>query len=63
MKLVRRIVLICLRHNILFKSKHIPGKQNVVADKLSRLKFQETLALEPWLNRQLVQIPLQLLQI
>lgn len=44
MKLVRRIVLICLRHNILFKAKLIPGKQNVVGDKLFRLKFQEILA-------------------
>lgn len=63
MKLVRRLVLICLRNNILFKAKHVPGKQNVIADKLSRLDFQKTLALAPWLNRQPVQIPLHLLHI
>ena len=42
MRLVRRLVISALKCNIYFKSKHIPGKYNVIADKLSR--FQETAA-------------------
>lgn len=41
MKLVRRLVVAAMKNNILFKAKHIPGKQNVLADYLSRFKFQE----------------------
>ncbi|KAK7474811.1 hypothetical protein BaRGS_00033949 [Batillaria attramentaria] len=29
--LVRQLVLLCLQHNILFRAKHIPGKQNTCA--------------------------------
>lgn len=63
MKLVKRLVLICLCNNILFKAKHVPGKHNVIADKLSRLEFHETLVIAPWLNRCPVQIPPHLLHI
>ena len=41
--LLRTLVLICLRNNILFKARHIQGVKNVLADRLSRLqvgKFQ-----------------------
>lgn len=36
MWLLRRLVLICLRRNILFQAVHIPGKLNTRADLLSR---------------------------
>ena len=36
MKLVRKMVLILLRHNITFKSAHIPAKENKLCDALSR---------------------------
>ena len=39
MRLVRRLVVTALKCNVYFKSKHIPGKTNVITDKLSR--FQE----------------------
>lgn len=35
MKLIRRLVLEALKHNILFKAKHIAGKSNTLADHLS----------------------------
>ena len=35
MRLVRRLVVTALKFNVYFKSKHIPGKNNVIADKLS----------------------------
>ena len=58
MKLVRRLVIACLSYNILFKSKHVPGKHNSLPDALSRFKFQEAHAMAPWLEK----IPSQLSQ-
>ena len=40
MSFVRKLVLICLRNNIVFKAKHVPGSRNVLADALSRLQVQ-----------------------
>ena len=39
MILVRRLVLSCLKNNILFKAEHVPGVLNGPADALSRLKI------------------------
>ena len=36
MVLLRDLVLSCLRHNILFQARHIPGFTNSLADYLSR---------------------------
>lgn len=61
--LVRRLVLIALKHNIWFKSKHIPGKINVIADSLSRLQFQKAHTEAPWLRTNPVELPQSLLVI
>ncbi|XP_032231780.2 uncharacterized protein LOC116614660 [Nematostella vectensis] len=37
---VRHLVALCLKHNILFRAKHIPGVHNILADSLSRLQLQ-----------------------
>jgi hypothetical protein len=42
---VRKMVLICLKRNILFKAKHIPGVKNKLADALSRLQVHTFLQL------------------
>jgi hypothetical protein len=34
--LLRRLVLVCLKHNILFQAEHIPGVKNTLCDYLSR---------------------------
>lgn len=47
MKLVRKLVLACLKHNILFKSSHVEGCKNVLADALSRLQVDEFRRLSP----------------
>lgn len=39
MRLIRRLVLATLSYNIHFRAKHIPGKHNVTADRLSRFQF------------------------
>lgn len=50
MRLVRRLVIAALTHNILFNAKHIPGKSNCIADHLSRFNFQEARTIAPWLD-------------
>lgn len=44
---VRKMVLICLKHNILFKAKHVQGVHNHLADSLSRLQIQKFLQMAP----------------
>ncbi|MES9881299.1 MAG: reverse transcriptase domain-containing protein [Sedimenticola sp.] len=60
MRLIRRLVVACLSFNILFRAHHIPGKQNVVADKLSRFQFQEARRLAPWLDKQSTPVPVNI---
>ena len=47
MYFVRQLVLICLRNNIVFKAKHVPGSRNGLADALSRLQVQTFQRLAP----------------
>ena len=47
MAFARKLVSICLHHNILFKAKHIPGVRNQLADALSRLQVQTFRQLAP----------------
>ena len=48
MALVRSLVLACLKHNILFRARHLPGVDNVLADALSRLQVHRFKQLAPW---------------
>ena len=50
MPLVRRLVLVLLKHNIMFRCKHIPGFENVLADNLSRLRIDKFKELFPTAN-------------
>ena len=61
MVLVRRLVLSALKFNILFKAKHIPGKHNNIADRLSRFQVNEARCLAPWLAKNPVVPPHHLL--
>ncbi|KAK3086988.1 hypothetical protein FSP39_000072 [Pinctada imbricata] len=56
MKLVRRLVVCILKHNVVFKACHIPGVLNVAADKLSRLQVQQFVQLYPHMARNQVKI-------
>ena len=47
MCLVRKLVLSCLVHNIVFKAKHIEGSKNIIADALSRFQFGRFRAVAP----------------
>ena len=44
---VRKMVLICLKYNVLFKAKHIPGIHNHLADSLSCLQIRKFLQMAP----------------
>ena len=63
MKLVRRLVLAALKYNIFFRSKHIPGKSNIICDLLSRFSFQEAMKIAPWLEPKRTAIPSHLLEL
>ena len=63
MKLVRRLVVAAMRHNIMFCSKHVPGKTNYVADNLSRFQLQEANQWAPWLDRDQCTLPTAFLHI
>ena len=61
MRLIRRLVVVAMKSNILFKARHIPGKHNVLADHLSRFKFQEAENFAPWLDQHPTTVPDHLL--
>ena len=39
MVLMRKLIVSCLRYNIQFTARHVPGCDNTLADKLSRFHF------------------------
>ena len=41
LRVLKEIVLLCLRLNVSFRAKHVPGVLNNAADALSRFKMQE----------------------
>jgi len=47
MSFVRRLVLVCLQNNILFRVRHLPGIKNDLVDCLSRLQIQRFRRLTP----------------
>ena len=63
MKLVRRLVVATMKYNIMFRSKHVPGKTNFVADKLSRFQLQEAKQWAPWLDQDQSTLPQAFLHI
>jgi hypothetical protein len=63
MKLIRRLVLLSLRFNILFRACFIQGVRNVTADHLSRFEFQKAFHASPGLDANPVAVPEHLLVI
>ena len=58
---VRKLVLIGLEYNIVFKAKHIAGVKNRLADSLSRLQVQSFKQLAPaHMDKLPTEIPLHL---
>ena len=63
MKLVWHLVVAAMRHNIMFRGKHVPGKTNYVADSLTRFQLQEAKQWAPWLDRDQCTLPTAFLHI
>lgn len=61
MVLVRKLVMICMQYNITFKSLHVPGKLNILPDKLSRFQVSPQLLREYGMERVPVAVPDHLL--
>ena len=61
MSLLRLMVVAAMLHNIQFYADHIRGKHNVVCDLISRFHVQKALQMDPWLEKQPHQVPLELL--
>ena len=57
MALLRPLVLTCLRFNINFTARHIPGRYNILADKLSRSQVEEFRVLAPWAHTRPTEVP------
>ena len=57
MILVRYLVKICMKFNILIKSSHLSGVKNELADLLSRQKIKEARRLKPELDHYPIQVP------
>lgn len=57
MKLLRKLIVQCLKFNILFVAKHIPGVNNVLSDKLSRLQIVEFHKLAPYMDHHSTPVP------
>ena len=61
MELIRLLVLLCLTFNVNFVARHIPGRKNTLADKLSRCQVEEFKALAAWANPIPTAVPRHLL--
>jgi len=59
MLLVRKLVLITLKYNIVIKAEHIPGKTNLIADAISRCQWARFRNLAPEADTHPAMIPLQ----
>lgn len=57
MKLLRKLIVQCLKFNILFVAKHVPGVNNVLSDKLSRLQIVEFHKLAPYMDHHSTPVP------
>ena len=55
--LLRKLMLMCLKNNIMFKAEHVPGKKNYLSDALSRFQMQRFVHLFPEVDKTPTRIP------
>ena len=58
---LRDLVLSCLRYNILFRARHVPGLQNNQADYISRFQVESFKAIAPQADELPTPVPSNLL--
>ena len=61
MELVRHLVLTCLKNNIVFRAKHIPGVQNKISDAISRWQMDKFRQLAPHADKDPTPLPQEFL--
>ena len=61
MILLRRLVLVTMEHNIMFRATHVRGLDNSLPDAISRFQFGRARRLAPWLRDESTRIPEHLL--
>ena len=59
--LLRTLVLICLKNNILLRARHIKGARKILADSLSRFQVEKFEVLAPGMNPELTPLSAHLL--
>ena len=57
MVLLAKLILTCLCCNVNFTARHVPGRDNTLADKLSRCQINDFWALAPWVNCEPARVP------
>ncbi len=57
MVMLRRLVTLAMFNNMVFTSRHIRGKYNVIADALSRFQWTKAKQWAPWLRSTAVSVP------
>ena len=60
MTLLRKLVLCCLRLNVHFTARHVPGRENVLADKLSHSQVDSFKVAAPWADQTPTPLPQRL---
>ena len=60
MTLLQKLVLCCMQFNILFTAKHVAGRDNILADRLSRLQVAQFRKLAPWAADRPTMVPRQI---
>ena len=58
MSVLRFFVIHCMKFNVLFRAKHVPGNENVLADCLSRQQVERARRLHPLLNKVATNVPI-----
>ena len=61
MSMIRPMVVTGMLHNIVFSSRHVEGRYNVIPDLLSRFQTERALAMALWLAREPILLPTWLL--
>lgn len=63
MTLLRWLVFVCMKHNVMFQAEHIPGRLNILPDLLSRLQIDRFRTLAPAMDRCPTKVPQLLLHL
>ena len=61
MIILRKLVLTCIKHNILIRAVHLAGSKNIIPDLISRQQVEKAKSLNPFLMREPDNIPDHLL--